>query len=87
MRKKRACLRGTTRVIEVADSGEGMDEETRKHIFEPFFTTKDKDKGTGLGMVMVRDYIKGLGGTVTIRSEIGIGTIHDPVYTAKHETV
>ena len=61
-------------VIEVADSGEGMDEETRKHIFEPFFTTKDKDKGTGLGMVMVRDYIKDLGGTVTIRSEIGIGT-------------
>ena len=38
-------------------------------------------------MVMVRDYIKDLGGTVTIRSEIGIGTIHDPVYTAKHETV
>ena len=62
-------------VIEVADSGEGMDEETRKHIFEPFFTTKDKDKGTGLGMLMVHNYFIDLGGAVTIRSEVGVGTI------------
>ena len=61
-------------VIEVADSGEGMDQETRKHVFDAFFTTKDKDQGTGLGMLMVHDYFKNLGGAVTIRSEVDVGT-------------
>ncbi|THB78489.1 MAG: sensor histidine kinase, partial [Desulfobacteraceae bacterium] len=39
-------------IITIADSGPGMDEDTRKHIFEPFYTTKDPDKGTGLGLSM-----------------------------------
>ncbi|MCX2978561.1 ATP-binding protein [Candidatus Marimicrobium litorale] len=75
-------------VIEVADSGEGMDEETRKHIFEPFFTTKDKDKGTGLGMLMVHNYFTDLGGTVRVRSEVGVGTsmtLYIPLNTSLFE--
>ncbi|NQX87511.1 MAG: response regulator [Halioglobus sp.] len=65
---------GNYAVIDVIDSGTGMDVETQKQMFTPFFTTKDKDEGTGLGMVMVRDYFEALGGAVTVRSEVGVGT-------------
>jgi len=58
----------------VADTGLGMDVETRQHAFEPFFTTKDASQGAGLGLATVFGILQESGGTVTCDSELGRGT-------------
>jgi len=65
---------GTVAVLEVADSGTGMDEETRRRAFEPFFTTKEPGKGTGLGLSNVKRVVEEAGGEITLRSEPARGT-------------
>lgn len=61
-------------LLEIADSGEGMDEATIQKATEPFFTTKGVGKGTGLGLSMVHGIIEQLGGKLRLRSTIGQGT-------------
>ena len=65
---------GRYAVVTVADTGTGMDEETRARVFEPFFTTKPAGKGTGLGMPMVYGLMKQHGGYVVVDSAVGRGT-------------
>ncbi len=73
---------GCYAVIEVRDTGIGMDRSTLSHVFEPFFTTKEVGQGSGLGLSIVYGIIRQMGGFVTVDSVIGFGTcfnVHLPM--------
>jgi nitrogen-specific signal transduction histidine kinase len=61
-------------IVEVIDSGRGMDSELLQKIFDPFFTTKDVGQGTGLGLSICHGIVKSLGGEIQVESAVGRGT-------------
>ncbi|MBS12835.1 MAG: hypothetical protein CME19_14665 [Gemmatimonadetes bacterium] len=64
-------------VFSVADSGMGMNEETRSKLFRPFFTTKED--GNGLGLATAKKIVEAHGGTMRVTSALGEGTQFDVI--------
>ena len=61
-------------IVDFTDTGSGMTPEVMSHIFDPLYTTKDRGRGTGLGLVIVKQIVTEFGGAVDVESEVGKGT-------------
>ena len=70
-------------LLQVSDSGTGIEPRVLEHLFEPFFTTKEKGKGTGLGLSTAYGIIKQSGGYIFCASVVGRGTRFD-IYFPLH---
>jgi len=62
-------------VLEVRDTGNGIEPAAMEHLFEPFFTTKPHGVGTGLGLSICHGIVTSLGGTISAESTVGKGAI------------
>ena len=60
--------------LRITDDGAGMDAATCARIFEPFFSTKPRDRGTGLGLSVVREVLEAAGGSIAVESRVDRGT-------------
>jgi signal transduction histidine kinase len=64
-------------MLTVQDSGVGIPEEALSHIFEKFYRVREHESiasGTGLGLSICKQIVQGHGGTIEIKSKLGIGT-------------
>jgi len=61
-------------VIRITDNGCGIPADYLKRVFEPFFTTREVGSGTGMGLTIAREIIRGAGGSIEIDSLEGTGT-------------
>jgi PAS domain S-box-containing protein len=67
-------LAGDRVVSRITDSGSGIAPDVLPRIFDPFFTTKPEDRGTGLGLPVVREIVQSYGGAIIVDSTLAVGT-------------
>jgi len=72
--KVRTGKSGTHYIIEVEDNGIGILKEYHERIFDMFFVTENNQKGTGLGLYIVKETVEKLNGTINVESQKNIGT-------------
>jgi signal transduction histidine kinase/CheY-like chemotaxis protein len=70
----RSTLEGATVRIAFEDTGPGIPVDVLGRIFDPFFTTKPEVSGTGLGLSVSLGIVQSHGGTIDVKSEVGVGT-------------
>jgi two-component system NtrC family sensor kinase len=70
----RASCSGPRVLVQVIDTGIGIQPENMTKIFDPFFTTKDVGRGTGLGLAVCYGILSDHGGRLDVRSSVGAGT-------------
>src|ERR1700722_15824342 len=79
--------RGPNWVIRVEDNGVGIARANQDRVFMPFVRLTDKDvPGTGLGLAVCKNIVEGLGGTIWVESEPGIGSTFSFTLAAADET-
>ena len=71
--------------LAVSDTGSGISSDVLERIFDPFFTTKEVGKGSGLGLAMVYGIMEGIGGTIDVKTKIGIGTTFNLYFPVAEE--
>ena len=82
-------------IFEVEDTGKGIDEKELTSLFQPFFRVKSdySQEGTGLGLSISRKYAQLMGGNITVRSQLAVGTIFkleivtEPVLEAEFNSI
>lgn len=66
---------GSDVLVRVRDEGQGIDPDDLPRVFEAFYRGRDRRRGTGLGLSVARCYVEAWGGTLTIDSTLGVGTV------------
>ncbi len=79
-------IKGSYVVLEISDTGTGMDQEVMEHLFEPFFSTKTQTRGAGLGLAAVYGMVQQNGGYIRVSSEVNLGSSFSLLFPQSKET-
>jgi signal transduction histidine kinase len=61
--------------IQVRDNGQGIPSDKLPHVFDSFFQVEPQAPGAGLGLTVVKELVEAHGGTISVESEAGRGSI------------